>query len=300
MTKSKKEDKKVAQPVQKDKFLYFLREMGFVLGIFFILHSFVVAGFEVPTGSMENEIMAGDWLLANKFVYGGTTPKTIPLTDIRIPSFKLPSLWKVERNDVMVFEHPGYRDEVEAAKFAYFSKRCIAVAGDTLQIVNRVVYVNGNVISVPRNFLLDNPGTILPAGYADPRIFPKGAPFNEDNYGPIVIPKKGEVINITADNYERWGTFIKREKHSFEFLDGKSFIDGKEQCNYTVERDYIFGMGDHRDNSLDSRYWGFIPAESVIGTPIVVYWSWNPDLSLLDIVNKINSIRWNRVGTLVR
>jgi signal peptidase I len=300
MTQSKKEDKKPAKTAQKDKFLYFLKEAGIVFGTFLVLHSFVLASFEVPTGSMENEIMTGDFLIVNKFVFGGTTPTTIPFTNTKIPSFKLPALWNVERGDVIVFVHPGYRDEVEAAKFSYFAKRCVAVAGDTLQIVGRTVYVNGNLVSVPRNMKLDEPGEIRPADYVDPRIFPRGAPFNEDYYGPVIIPKKGDVITLTADNYERWETFIKREGHSFEFLNGKAHIDGVEQGSYTVQRDYIFGMGDHRDNSLDSRYWGFIPAESVVGTPLIVFWSWDPDRDMLDISNKIGSIRWNRLGTLVR
>ena len=75
----------------------FLKEFVIVFGAFLVLNSFVIASFEVPTGSMENEIMTGDFLLVNKFVFGGTTPKTIPFTSTRIPSFKLPALWDVER-----------------------------------------------------------------------------------------------------------------------------------------------------------------------------------------------------------
>src|SRR5882672_6525547 len=89
-----------------------LKELGIILGAFLILNSFVLASFEVPTGSMENEIMTGDFLLVNKFVFGGTTPRTIPLTNTKIPAFKLPSLWTVERGDVIVFIFPGNRDEV--------------------------------------------------------------------------------------------------------------------------------------------------------------------------------------------
>ena len=69
---------------------------------------------------------------------------------------------------------------------------------------------------------------------------------------------------------------------------------------YTVERDYVFGMGDNRDNSLDSRFWGFIPKESVIGTPLIVYWSWNPDVSLFSVGDKLSTVRWVRFGTLVK
>src|SRR5712692_7409515 len=89
----------------------FFKEIGIVFGAFLILNSFVLASFEVPTGSMENEIMTGDFLLVNKFIFGGTTPKTIPFTNTRIPSFQLPSFWKVERGDIIVFIFPGMREE---------------------------------------------------------------------------------------------------------------------------------------------------------------------------------------------
>src|SRR5712692_5296422 len=112
----------------------FFKEIGIVFGAFLLLNSFVLASFEVPTGSMENEIMTGDFLLVNKFIFGGTTPRTIPFTNVRIPAFKLPSLWTVDKGDVIVFIFPGNRDEVEPAEFAYYLKRCMATAGDTLQI----------------------------------------------------------------------------------------------------------------------------------------------------------------------
>ena len=276
----------------------FLKEFVIVFGAFLVLNSFVIASFEVPTGSMENEIMTGDFLLVNKFVFGGTTPKTIPFTSTRIPSFKLPALWDVERGDVIVFIFPGMRDEVAPAEFAYYLKRCMAVAGDTLQVINRVVHVNGKPAPVPLNMKFNSP-VVKPAGYADPRIFPEGAPFNEDNYGPIVIPKKGDVITLGPNTDPAWKIFIRHEGHTAEYRNGKILIDGKEASSYTVERDYVFGMGDNRDNSLDSRFWGFIPKESVVGTPLIVYWSWDPDVSLVNLGEKFTSIRMGRFGTLV-
>ena len=287
----------------------FFKEFAIVFGAFLVLNSFVLASFEVPTGSMENEIMTGDFLLVNKFVFGGTTPKTIPFTSAKIPSFKLPALWKVERGDVIVFVFPGYREEVQAAEFAYYLKRCMAVAGDTLQVMNRVVYVNGKPAPVPRNMKF-NSTVVKPAGYADPRIFPESAPFNEDNYGPIVIPKKGDIIGLNPRTILAWRIFIKREGHNVEQREDKILIDGKEQSSYTVERNYVFGMGDNRDNSLDSRFWGFIPEESVVGTPLIVYWSWDPDIPFFQkregfpyveffLKDKFASVRMGRFGTLV-
>lgn len=299
MTKEKKDNTKKERLTFKEKFIHFVKETASILGIFLILNSFVIASFEVPTGSMEKEILPGDFLLVNKFVFGGTTPRTIPFTDIKIPHFKLPALWKVERGDVIVFAFPGMRDEVEANPFAYYLKRAVAIAGDTLQIINRVVYVNGEILPPPRNINF-NSGLIKPPGYADPRIFPKGAPFNEDNYGPIRIPKKGDIILLDENNLEKWEIFIKREGHNIELKNGKIFIDNVEKNEYVVERDYVFGIGDNRDNSLDSRFWGFIPEEEIIGTPLILYWSWDPDIPLWDIGKKLASIRFNRIGKIVK
>jgi len=290
----KKEEQK-KQPV-KD----FFKDMVFVLVSFFFLNSFVLASFEVPTGSMENEIMAGDFLFVNKFIYGGTTPRTIPFTNIRIPWFRVPAFRDVERGDVIVFEFPGQRDEVNPEEFLFYLKRAIGLHGDTVQVVNRVVHVNGNAASLPRNMKF-NTYNIMPPDVTDPRIFPKGAPFNEDNWGPVVIPSKGDVIALDPFSLMRWETFIQREGHAARADErGRILIDGAPATSYTVERNYLFGMGDNRDNSLDGRFWGFIPEENIVGTPMIVYWSWNPDIPIFNIIAKLGSIRPSRVGSLIK
>jgi len=277
----------------------FFRELGIVVGAFLILNSFVLASFEVPTGSMENEIMTGDFLLVNKFVFGGTTPRTIPFTNVRLPAIKLPSFWDVERGDVIVFIFPGMREEAQARDFAYYLKRAIAVAGDTIEINNRIVYINGEAMPNPRNIKF-NYSTIRPPEWHDPRIFPRGAAYNEDHYGPVRVPGEGDVIPLNAGNFQHWEVFIRREGHSASISDGVVYVDDQKADSYTVQRDYVFGMGDNRDNSLDSRFWGFIPKEDVIGTPLIVYWSWNPKTPLSSLSDKLSSIRFGRFGALVR
>ncbi len=295
------EEKKIDAPVPfTQKVKDFFREAAIVIVGFLLLNNFVIASFMVPTGSMENEVMTGDFLMVNKFIYGGCSPRNIPFTDVRLPWFRLPAFKSVHRGDVIVFEFPGYREEVHPEAFTYYLKRCIAIAGDTLQVVNRVVYVNGQRSPIPRNMKF-NSSRILPPEYSDERIFPPTSPFNEDNYGPIVIPHKGMRIDLSRSSFKIWETFILREGHTAALnASGEILIDGKPSATYVVQRNYLFGMGDNRDNSLDSRFWGFIPEENIVGTPMIVYWSWDSDISIFNIFQKIPSVRLGRLGTLIR
>jgi signal peptidase I len=278
----------------------FVKDLAFVLVAFFFLNSFVLASFEVPTGSMENEIMAGDFLFVNKFLYGGTTPRTIPFTNIRIPWFRVPAFRDVERGDVIVFEFPGQREEVQSPEFMFYLKRAVALSGDTVQVINRVLHVNGRPAPLPRN-LKFNTSRPMPPGVADPRVFPRGASYNEDNWGPEIVPARGQVIPLTAETFTRWQTFLGREGHR-AVMDrlGRIMVDGVPATSYTVEQNYVFGMGDNRDNSLDGRFWGYVPQDNVVGTPMIVYWSWDPDIPLTEIFSKIQSIRFGRIGKLIR
>jgi len=249
------------------------KEFVIVFGGFILLNNFVIASFLVPTGSMENEVLTGDFLMVNKFIYGASTPRNIMFTDIRLPWTTLPGFKDVQRGDVIVFEFPGMREEVKPDVFNFYLKRCMALAGDTLEIRNRVVYINGQPAPIPKNMKFDNL-RILPPSFKDERSFPPTALFNEDNYGPIIIPKKGMALTITPENFRMWNIFIQRDGHVPELRgDGTVLIDDKPSNTYIVERDYVFGMGDHRDNSLDSRFWGFIPRENIVGTPMFVYFS---------------------------
>ena len=290
---------KAEQATKREPVKDFFKDVVFVLVAFFFLNSFVLASFEVPTGSMENEIMAGDFLFVNKFLYGGTTPRNIPFTNVRLPWFRVPAIRSVERGDVIVFEFPGQREEITSPEFMFYLKRAVALSGDTIAVVDRALYVNGKPAPLPRHMKF-NSYSIKPRGQGEYNIFPPGAPFNEDNWGPLVVPKKGDVVPLTASNYEQWRVFIGREGHTALLdMQGRVLVDGKPVDTYTVERNYIFGMGDNRDNSLDSRFWGFIPEENIVGTPMIVYWSWSPDRSLLD-PEKFASIRFGRIGTLIK
>jgi len=277
----------------------FLKELAFLVCAVLVINSFVLASFEVPTGSMEDTVAIGDRVFVNKFIYGGTTPYTIPLTSIRIPHLRVPGFRGVARGDVIVFDWPGERDQVEKPPQMWYLKRCICLPGDRIEIRNRTVFVNGAVVPDPPHAKHIR-NTVSPPGVANPDIFPRGSSFNEDNYGPVTIPRRGMKISLSAANLPAWEVLIRREGHTPQVLDGKVLIDGQETSEYAVARDYVFAMGDNRENSKDSRFWGFVPSEDVIGTPMIVYWSWNPAIPFYRIIEKIGSVDLGRVGTIIR
>jgi signal peptidase I len=262
-----------------------------------IINGAAIASFVVPTGSMENTVMTGDFLFVNKFIYGPTTPQLIPFLNIPLPFYKFPGIKEPEKGDVIVFIYPGDRDQVKPDQFVYYLKRCVATAGDTLQLINKKLYVNGKEVPLPKYGRYDMELPLYPGDQF--RTFPPGKGYTRDNYGPIRIPKKGDVIELNIQNIREWDVFISREGHEITATANSIIVDGKPTTTYTVERDYCFGLGDNRDNSLDSRYWGFIPYDNVIGTPMIVYWSWDPNIPIGKIFDKIASVRLSRIGKLI-
>lgn len=262
------------------------------------LKTFIVEAYHIPTASMQNSLLIGDFVLVNKFIYGAKTPKRLPFATAEIPFVKLPALKKPQRGDVIVFEYPGDRDAANSSEPLNFVKRCIAIGGDTLSIVHADVFVNGE--RFPQTPTMDQ--TILfPKEYHDERMFPADAQYNQDYYGPVVVPTKGDVLQLNAENIHQWETFIRREGHRIDVDEhGTVLIDDSPRSSYTVERDYIFVMGDNRDHSLDSRFWGFLPEENIIGEALIIYFSLVPPDKKSPQNEFLSSIRWNRIGTLVQ
>lgn len=211
----------------------------------FVIRTVAVEAYRIPSGSMEKTLLIGDFLLVNKFIYGIRTPDWIgiPFTDIGIdlPYGRTPGFEDPERGDIIVFKNP--RD----TKINYI-KRCIAIPGDTLEILDKQVFINGVRFADPPESQFIMP-MVMPQGYNDPRIFPNGQ-GNKDNFGPLVIPE---------DSY--------------------------------------FMMGDNRDNSEDSRFWGFLDRDLILGKAWIIYFSWNRRYSPWLLHKKI---RWNRIGHLIR
>jgi signal peptidase I len=285
----------------KEKAKEFFESLFFAAIAAFLIITFVIQNTRIPTGSMENTILVGDFVLVNKFIYGASSPHYIPFTEVAIPYFTLPAFREPHKKDIVVFEWPGERDNLKASELGVnYVKRCIGTPGDTIQVIDKVIFVNGKEFWIPPHIKYLNPFA-KPKDYIEPRIFPKGMPWNEDNYGPLVIPKKGYTIPLNVENVDQWRTTIDREygKRVVQVVNGQVTIEGKPVTSYTFKKDYFFMMGDNRDDSLDSRFWGFVPRDAVVGEAFITLFSWDRDIPFTDLFRLIGSIRLDRVLKLL-
>lgn len=297
--KTQEELNRIKTPKEKVKEFFSSLFSAGIAALFII--TFFIQNTRIPTGSMEDTILVGDFVLVNKFIYGASSPRYIWFTEIELPFFTLPSLKEPERNDIVVFEYPGDRDELRPKELnVNYVKRCIGLPGDTVEIRNKVVFVNGKEAWIPRYIKYLSPAPI-PAGEGDPRIFPKGKNWNEDNYGPLVVPKKGDRITLNADNIEEWRNIIDRE-HGERVVDvsgGIVTIKGKAVTSYTIKKDYYFMMGDNRSDSFDSRFWGFVPRDLIVGQAFLILFSWDRDIPFSDLFKLLGSVRLERILKLI-
>ncbi len=263
------------------------------------LKTFVVEAYRIPSASMENTLLVGDFLLVNKLAYGLRTPHYIPLTNVHIGSLALPLFTSVGRGDIIVFEYPNGTEYLESEGQVNYIKRCVGLPGDTVLLKESKVFINGRELTQPPHGRYSN--SRLLSENVGLRLLPGGRGFTEDDYGPVVVPKEGDRIQLDAQSFEDWQSLIQLEGHRIYLgADGSVQVDGKPAAEYVVEDDYYFVLGDNRHNSLDSRYWGFVPDKNLIGEALMVYWSWDLDIAMTSVQDKIASIRWRRIGNLVR
>lgn len=254
---------------------FFILSMAVLIAV--LLRTFVVQAFTIPTSSMEKTLLVGDYILVNKFIYGAASPEYLPFTSIKLPRFHLPAIRKPMRNDIIAFSLPGSPLASAFGEEVNYMKRIIGEPGDTVRILDKKVIINGTLIKLPETAI--NGNGVKPKGSKSGDIFPRNKPWNEDNYGPLVVPYKGMSILLTYKNLDEWMGIIKSENNidNILFEDGCPVINGKKDSVYIVQKDYYFVMGDNRENSLDSRAWGFVPEDNIIGKAMLIYWSSEPD-----------------------
>jgi len=338
--------------------------------------------YTIPSPSMENSLLVGDYLFVSKLHYGPITPQTplqVPLTHqtvwgtglksyselIQLPTYRLPGFSEIKRNDVVVF-HVPHESQYPADLRTNYIKRCVAVAGDTLEIRDGQVFLNGKPgvtppglqttyfmqVDNPNDEVLaalraqgvveyDQPGGMPQAvaaadgkfGYAisctkaaadyfqkqpyvksitviqpPVQLFPDVADFHNsaamsatprnwslDNYGPLPIPKKGQTITLSPANAAIYFKIVARYEHNegITWQNGMIYQNGKMLTSYTVKQNYYMMMGDNRHNSEDSRFWGFVPEDHVVGKAVLIWLSMDPNADFW------HKIRWSRLFSLI-
>jgi signal peptidase I len=213
----------------------FLASLAAVLVTGLFIITFVVQAFEIPSSSMENTLLIGDHVFVNRITFAPKTSWVGPLLPYR----------QVRRGDIVVFLHPDPHDAG-----LYVVKRIMGVPGDRIHLRNGVVYRNGEALKEP--YVLTDPE---PADQGEEGFFDAGRQSRAYRNNFPAVPPSSEF-----GVYPNW------------LDDLQSHIDGDD---LVVPPGHYFAMGDHRNVSLDSRYWGFIPQENVIGRPMFIYWSFD-------------------------
>ena len=234
--------------------------------------TFILQAVTVPTGSMQNTILVGDYLLVNKFIFspGGNPLPFLPMREIK-------------RGDIIVFKYPG--DAVDPAsdrdrglvKYQInYVKRVIGLPGETVQFKNNQVFINGQLL--PEHRVLGDAG---------------------DNISAL---KTKEFEDRKPE--DKWDVYYSEKKMSFIRAGGNPPLSdwdfGVEGKPMRVPENHFFAMGDSRDQSDDSRGWGFVPRELVIGRAMFVYWSCDRGASNGDWFGCITHPRLNRIGKFVK
>ncbi len=256
---------------------------------------------------------------------------TMPLTE-DTPSFltwiqsdykRLSGFSEIKRGDVVVFNFPAgdtvalsspsasYYDLVRnyGRQFVWdnseiifrpvdrrelYVKRLVAEAGDTLQVIDDMVWINGVKQEVSPQLQREKNPEKRPME----EIFPHSPliyPWTALDYGPLWIPQKGSTVEINMGNLPLYERIIKNYEGNDLSVDGDVIlINGKPANHYTFKMNYYFMMGDNRDNSLDSRYWGFVPEDHIEGKASLIWMSVKPEKSFLE------GIRWNRLFTSIK
>ncbi|MBD3410789.1 MAG: signal peptidase I [Ignavibacteriales bacterium] len=230
----------------------YLKAVALALAVVLAARAFVFEAYRIPTSSMKNTLQPGDFIVVNKLVYLLSDPA---------------------RNDVIVFDSP--RSWGEDAAAANYVKRVVGAPGDTVRLCDKRALVNGEPLPIEGAPIFFG----RPRSAADARdgLFPEGARWNEDQYGPVVAPKRGDLVRLSAENWSAWRAVVTREAPGrYEIRDGVVLRNGIPLLVHRVREDYYFVLGDNRDDSLDSRYWGFVPRSAIQGRAEFVYWSREP------------------------
>jgi len=258
---------------------------GTIIIVLFLIF-FVIQSFVIPSGSMKRTMHIGDFLFAKKFSYGITIP-TLPWVQLPLlPDFNgnghLIEGEKPKREDIVIFLYP-HDNKI------HYVKRCVAVGGDEIVYQNKHLFIHFHEGDkyITKNYPKEKIKRFRGKLWVDNPYMSKypGIQYKPDNHR--------DIFQILIENYAYAPKGIDMYPIHIEELGGQVFgIKGSpvNALYKKVEKDRYYMMGDNRDNSNDSRFWGSVPYRLVIGKPWLIYFSWD---------NETKKVRWDRVGTFV-
>lgn len=272
----------------------------FGLAVLFVLYVlaqiFLFAAFKIPSDSMKPTLIEGDVISVCKPALGARIFNIwASLKGEEVAVYRLPGFSKVRRDDVLVFNFPypdwdKWDEDMRMNISNYYVKRCVAVPGDTLFIHDGIYMVGdrnilaGNIESQKR-IMKFNPDNIPDDQYY---TFPFDSivRWNIREFGPFYIPGKNDSIPMNRTNYLLYRKIVWEQDEDVQFLNGKVYLGNKELDGYRFKSNYYFMSGDNSMNSVDSRFWGLIPEDFIVGKAGFVITSRS---------RNTGKIRWNRV-----
>lgn len=270
---------------------------GLLLAV--VLRVFLFASYKIPSPSMEPAILAGDFIIVNKLIPGPRIMTNFfSLRKGEKPVFKrLTGYRSVRRNDVLVFNFP-YSDwnKLGFDLNVYYAKRCVGIPGDTFYIENGIYKVNG-VADTLGNYQHQQFFAETNAETIDPNIyhcfpFDSAHNWNTKQFGPLYIPKSGDNLPLDTFNIMLYKNLIRHETDKPVAVENGHVLLGDSIINaYTFAQNYYFTAGDFVADSKDSRYWGLLPEEHIVGKVAFVWKS--EDMHS-------GKIRWERIFKTIK
>lgn len=268
-----------------------------IIVLWLVVQVFCITSFHIPSDSMEPELLAGDVILVDKLVYGARLFNVMEaLAGKQVEIKRLPGIGEVKRNDVIVFNYPCPKKwkQIEMDVMQYYVKRCIALPGDTFCIVDGRYKVNGyagtlGCVDAQDKFMALIREQALADDATGVRAYPGDSliGWTVKGFGPLYIPKSGDIVPMDYWSAKLYKNMVEWEqKKSLRYEAGNTYLGDSLITEYRFFKNYYFMAGDRAENSKDSRYWGLLPEEYIVGKAVRIWKS---------VDKRTDRVRWNRI-----